>query len=176
MKKLTAKIKSKPKSKALNKALVSYQFLPDSELLNFAKQFSDNYKKLSVGEYFSGDKKYHISYLARIKDKNTGKILTTGARISTMTGIIELDKFIFKSKEYTPDFLFFIILWCVACNNQENKGDMKMADKMAVEYYLTTGRSKKNLALGYIKLFSKVTTDLNKERYELIEQMLGQKL
>jgi len=170
------RLKNKKAKDNIVKPVVSYQFLPDSELLNFAKQFSDNYKKWSVGEYFSDYKKYHISYFERIKDKITGKVLTTGARISNMSGIIELDKFIFKSKEYTPDFLFFIILWCVACNGQENKGDMKMADKLAVEYYLTTERSKKNLAFGYIKLFSKVATELNKERYELIAQMLGQKL
>lgn len=157
----------------LNKALIRYQFLPDPELLNFAKQFSDIYKKLTVGEYFSDEKKYHIKYLERIKDKNTGRILNTGARISNMTGIIELDKYIFKRKEYTPDFLFFIILWCVACNEQENKENMKMADKMVMEYYLTTERSKKNLEMGLIKLFSKALTDMNKERYELIAQMLG---
>ena len=155
------------------KADVSYRFLPDSNLLNFAKQFSDNYKKKSAGEYFSDDKKYHIKYLARIKNKNTGKVLTIGARISNMTGIIELDKFIFKSKQYTSDFLYFIILWCVARKNQENRGDIKMADKMAIEYYLTTERSKKNLALGCKKLFTANQTKLNKERYELILQMLG---
>ena len=151
--------------------LLKYQFLPDSELLNFAKYFSDNYKELNVGEYFSENKKYQIKYLARIRDKSTLKVLNAGAIVSNMTGIIELDKFIF-SKGYTSDFLFFIIIWCVACNSQENKGDMKMADKLAVEYYLTTGRSKKNLALGYVSFFSKVLTELNKERYEIITKML----
>ena len=146
------------------KSDAGYRFLPDSNLLRFAKQFSDNYKKAPVGEYFSYNEKYHIRYLKRIKDTNTG------ARISGVTGIIEIDKTIFKSKEYTPDFVFFIILWCVVCGEQK---DIKLADKITIEYYLTTGRSRKNLALGYLKLFSKVLTELNRERWKLIAQQNG---
>lgn len=147
-------------------------FLPDSELLDFAKEFSDNYKRLTVGNYFSSKKTYHIKYLTKVVDNITGKQLTTGARISNDTGIIQFDKSLFKSKEYTSDFIFYIIIWCVSCVNQSNKGDVKSADKNAIKYYLKTGRSKKNIAMGYVKLFSSVSTDLNKERIELIFQML----
>ena len=149
-----------------------YVFLPDSELLDFAKEFSDNYKRLTVGNYFSSKKTYHIKYLTNVIDDITGQKLITGARISNHTGIIQLDKSLLKSKEYTSDFIFYIIIWCIACNNQSNKGDVKWADKYAINYYLTTGRSKKNIAMGYVKLFSSISTDLNKERIELIFQML----
>ena len=75
-----------------------------------------------------------------------------------------------KNKEYTSDFVFFIIIWCASCYELEN---LAMADKAVIGYYLTTGRSKKNLMLGYIKLFSS-NIDLNKERLELIRKMLGE--
>ena len=150
--------------------IAEYVFTPDKELIAFANEFSKMYKKVRVGEYCSSNNKYHIKYLARIKNKNTGKALATGARISNMTGIIELDKFIYKSKEYTPDFLFFIIIWCVVC--RENKGNMKLSDKNAIKYYKTTKRSKRNIMKGFLKLFFTVPSLLNTERYKIIAQLL----
>lgn len=137
--------------------------LIDLELLKFAKEFSDNYKNYSVGEYFSDDKKYTIRYIEEIEG------IKTGAKISHKTGIIEIDKSIFKREGYNSDFVFYIILWCVICKEYL---DIKKADRIAIEYYSTTKRSKKNLKTGYLRLFSDVPTELNKERYELIEEML----
>ncbi len=94
--------------------------------------------------------------------------LKTSARASKYTGIIELDKIAFN-EGYTPDFIFFIILWCVAINYNN---DPFMADSLTTKYYLETGRSKKNLALGYIKLFSISPTPTNKKRYEKINNFI----
>jgi hypothetical protein len=145
----------------------------DAELINFAKQFSDSYKNLKIGEYFSENSKYHIKYLPELMDVRIKAPLAVGARIEIKTGIIELNRFIFKSKEYTPDFLFYIIIWCVVRNTIEGRNDIRNADKMTVEYYLTTGRSIKNLAVGCLNLFSIADApECNVERYKLIEQML----
>ena len=67
MKKKIPKTARQPKPEPLVKKTVSYQFLPDTELLDFAKKVSDGYKKLSIGAYYSKDKKYQINYLVRIK-------------------------------------------------------------------------------------------------------------
>lgn len=151
---------------------LNFKFIPEQELFDFAKQFSENYRTLTVGEYFSNDRKYQIKYLERIIDKNSGRKLNTGARISHTTGIIEIDKLIFESEQYTSDYLFFIILWCVV---EKMKRNPRLSDKITVEYYLTTGRSKKNLLIGYAKLFSSVMTELNVDRYKLLLEMLEEK-
>ena len=139
-------------------------FLPKAELLRFTKWFSENYKILSCGDYFSSHNNYHIKYVEKIIDTQTG------ARIARTSKTIEIDKSIFKNKEYTADFLFYIIILCVIM------GDFKCirsSDRLAVKYYLTTGRSNKNLKQGLIALFSDTPTELNIERYKLIEQMLN---
>jgi hypothetical protein len=144
-------------------------FLPDRELLDFAQEFSDNYKDLAAGKYLSSHENYRISYLDRMKDKS-GSVLQTGARYAQRANVIELDKFIFKKKDYTPDFLFFIILWCAAC--KYGMGRTKMVDKMVVEYYLTTGRARHNLMHGFTQLMGKSPSRLNVERCELMRVML----
>ena len=48
-------------------------FLPKAELLRFTKWFSENYKILSCGDYFSSHNNYHIKYVEKIIDTQTLK-------------------------------------------------------------------------------------------------------
>ena len=160
------------------KADVSYQFLPDSELVSFAKQFSDNFKLFSVGDYFSDNKKYHIKYLKELTEH--GRKLKTIARIANTSEFIELDKKGLKNKIYTADWVFFIILWCVAMRQVK---DAIEADRMTVDYYFGESvfngeekKTKKNIFSGCLKLFGKSPTELNVRRTVRLAQMLGQKL
>ncbi len=133
-------------NRGVGKSYPSKIFIPDPDLLKFAKEFSDAYKILSPGYYSSNNKKYHIDYLPRIKDPITNKISDTGIRIWNKSGIIELDKTFFNHKKFTSDFIFYQILVCVIYN--EHSFDIHKADELAVECYITTGRSKKNLMIG----------------------------
>lgn len=167
------------KSIAFESDAPSY-FLPDWELLTFAEYFSDNYKKLRVGEYFSNTKKYHIKYMARIKDKypDTGKLSMNPMRFSRRTGIIEADKFILKNKKYTPNFVEFLILWCIVC--KEQNGDFIKTDEITLEYYLgesafqgTEKRTKENILKGYYEMLRNNPTELNVIRYKKIFQIIN---
>lgn len=134
------------------------KFTPDKELLDFAESFSKIYKKSRGSFFISKNKKYQIRYLSRIPKTNTC------VRIGTKTGIIEMDKTLLKAKAYTPDFVFFMVLWCIAC--KEQNGDFAKSDIETIKYYQTTDRSIKNIFLGYLHLFSKtINVEFNKNRY-----------
>ncbi len=89
-------------------------FNPDSELVEFAKDFSDKYRILSAGRYESNGGKYTIDYLDQIRDKVTKAIINTLARIGHNSKIIQLDRSKFMSSKENSDFVFFLILWCIA--------------------------------------------------------------
>lgn len=130
-------------------------FTPDEELLKFATYFSEYYEKLDVGDYSSDNGNYNIRYMKRII--NNGEVSNTGARVGLNSGIIEMDEFIFKNKEYSSDYIFFLILWFTV--NRKYYSDVKLVDKISVEYYLKTLRSKDNLSNGWMKLFSPYKDD-----------------
>lgn len=154
-----------------NKPTVSepVNFTPDEELIEFANDFSKKYQTLSPGEYFSSQKHYHIRYLEKLALKN-GLFSKTGIRVGNSSGIIEMDKSIIMSEEITPDFIYFIIFWCVI---QKQRQDLVLSDKWAVKYYLSTGRSKNNLMMGYLAIFINTATELNLIRLNLIKHRLG---
>lgn len=89
-----------------------YIFEPDEELLKFATNFSDNYKDCPIGDYFSENKKYHISYVDEVIDRHTEEKIECGARIGHDSHLITIDKSFFSRDKITSDFLWFVILWC----------------------------------------------------------------
>ncbi|MFA7307630.1 MAG: hypothetical protein WC026_13260 [Hyphomicrobium sp.] len=173
MKKLTVKT-AKANTKyqyVYEETSANYSFKPNEELLEFAKEFSDSYTKLRVGDYVSNAETYKIKYLSQIKDKGVHN--KTGARVSNSTGIIELDKKILKHKCITPDFVFLLILWCIA--RYESKylfSSELVADETSLKYYLTTVRSKRNAIVGWVKLLSHAQTEQNKERLKKMFEIL----
>lgn len=130
------------------------KFKPDAELLKFATYFSDNYKSLPAGEYHSDGGKYSVKYLNRIRDKHSGNICTTLSRIGVKYGIIEIDRSEFRRNEkLTHNYVFYSIIWCVIRNFMHNCMEMKEyfdVDRIANEYYISTNRPKKDVAIGWI--------------------------
>jgi hypothetical protein len=62
-----------------------------ASFLKFAMEFSENAGILSTGRYVSDNKKYVIDYLPEIVHES-GKVLSTPARISNSTGRMEISK------------------------------------------------------------------------------------
>lgn len=140
------------------------KFKPDTELLKFAEDFSAKYKKLKAGTYQSEDSLYTIKYLNGIKDGRTGKPLTTVARVSQTTGIIELDKkTLLRNKGANKNFVFYIILWCIV--RRYYSETYYEADMLTTQYYMTTSRSKKNILAGWKMIFSKNNLEENTKRF-----------
>lgn len=138
----------------------------NSELLNFAKHFSNTYTTLSTGTYHSENNKYQIEFVEDFSDsRNPIKVIKSN-------GTIEVAKNIILNHEYTPDFVFYLIIWSVI------KFDLikyQLADELATDFYLTTKRSPKNLLKGYIIISKNKPSDFNKRRYKLVELLVKKK-
>lgn len=143
------------------------QFSPTPELLIFANEFSESYKVLTADKegvsYVSNDKQYHIKYFDHIFKINDYRAINSPSRTGHNTKIIEISKNKLIELKSKNDFVFFLILWGVQILVNLPKGDMK-TDKQVLNYYLTTGRSIKNVATGFIKMCSNTDTELNKKR------------
>lgn len=137
----------------------------DDELLELAYYFSDNYRSLKVDTYFSKDKTYCIEYLDRIIIGMSGEWDKTGVRVAMQAGVIEMDKTILSDEEYTSDFIFYLIIWCISRRQNDS---IIQADNAAIKYYQSTRRSIKNLLKGFAKLVSNSNTALNMRRTENI--------
>ncbi len=166
MKKHRKKAITKPR-KSKSRSVI--KFSPDAELLAFAESFSDHYKVLTAGEYVSDNRKYQITYFNRIRDQYTRRVINTGARVSQNTGIIHLDKFIFKNKAYNNDYIFYVIMWCVI---EYQYKDIMLSDRIALQYYLSTGRSKQNILIAQGELFKTAPSNLNIKRAKIMSKIL----
>jgi len=147
-------------------------FNPPQQLVDLAERFADNYKTLQVGEYCSDDDEFHIKYLSKIKD-SSGRQTKCGARVSHNTGIIELDKSVLKNKKYSSDFVYFVILWLYVIYN--NNGNFILADKLAINHYLTTKRLHKNLAVSINVFLKNFPSELNKKRLKEVNKIILKK-
>ncbi len=113
----------------------------DPSLFKFADEFSSLYKKLitGAGVYKSDDRKYVIRY-----DHNWPAVCSFG---HTSKQIVFGKK---QIKGYSPNYVFYLILWATAIG--KNKGKTMKADHIATAQYLTTGRSKIDLLIGFSKM------------------------
>ncbi len=138
------------------------------EFLSFAEYFSDNYRNLSTGNYISDNQKYHIRYLNQIKDIH-GNIVRL-ARVGITTRVIELSKYDLSSEKITSDFVFYFIIWCAIESKELN---VKLTDRIALDYYLKTECSKSNLIAGFEYLFELAPSELNTQRLETIKNIIN---
>lgn len=148
-------------------------FNPDTELIEFAKYFSDNYKNLKEWVYLSEKANYKISYIDSIVDAKTLNLVNSTARISTISKVIEINRLSLLNGNYNSDYVFYLILWLVAKDkfHLENKSDTHV-DILVLNYYVTTGRSLKNMALGFIYSIKNNISDYNHKRYLAIDNYI----
>jgi hypothetical protein len=148
-------------------------FNPDAELVEFAKDFSGKYKSIEEGFYASSNGNYNISYLDLIIDYKTLNVLNTTARISNIYQVIEINRLSLLNENYNSDYVFYIIIWLVAKHmyHKENKSDTYV-DILVLNYYVTTGRSLKNMALGFIHSIKNHNSEYNHKRYLAIDKYI----
>ena len=133
---------------------------PDKELTHFADTFSKHYKKLPAGFYSSANGTYRLEYKKYIKGSKTGaRIVIDGAR----SGLVEIDKREYKSALVTADWVFYIIIWCHVV--RAVKGDCLLADSIMLDWYATTGRSMRNIFIGYCYLLQNTHSVDNMKRF-----------
>ena len=156
------------------KKMPTVKFKPNNELIKFAKKFSKNFKKIGEGDYLSdGKKKYKIRYTNGIKDSHRERMLSTFCRVSIKDKHMEFDRKALRKKDIHIDFVFFLILWCIARLKVKSEFE---ADAITVKYYFTTGRSFIPVLNGWKKQFfiSKFNNKMNTKRFDEMIDLVKQ--
>ena len=148
--------------------------------VKFAQQFTDNASILSSGKrkphiYRSDDAKFHIDYFDIIRDKKTGAIINTPARVGHQTGIIEVSKKDFL--RYTVPMRMIILLHEYA-HKHLNKDigrpidDEIGADVNALSIYLSLGYSPLEAHYAFLNVFKTANNAGNRKRYLVLSDFI----
>jgi hypothetical protein len=148
--------------------------------IQFAKEFAENASVLSSGSttphiYRSNDAKFTIDYYDIIRDKVTGKKLSTPARIGHNSGIIEVSKKHFLS--YTVPMRMVILLHEFAHKFLNPTIGRPIsyetgADIQALNIYLSLGFSELEAHQAFLYVFKNADTEENHKRYKIINDFI----
>ena len=146
--------------------------------VNFAQAFSENAGILSAEDggknysvYMSDDRNFRINYFDTLRTRDGKKKLRTPARISKMTGIIDVAKD--KFKEYSVPMRMAILLheFCHYFVNKERENEEE-ADYNALLIYLGLGYPRIEAEKVFLKVFYKSPSDGNVDRYKKIDSII----
>ena len=131
------------------------------DLIKFAKDFSNNFKRLSNnGLYISSCGKYQIKYFDYLRGNHSGKIIDTPYRVSNRTGIMEFSKV--KMIDMPQSFIFNAVIWCYLIYKAPS--DYVAADVKSINCSLKNGFSKKELFTKYCDIFKSNMYEFNINR------------
>jgi len=148
---------------------------------DFAVDFAQNAATYSASSnmkphiYRSDDGKFEINYYDIIRDKRSGKPLTTPARVGHQTGIIEVSKKKFLS--YTVPARLVILLHEFAHKHLNPKINRKIdyetgADIQALYIYLGKGWSPMESHKAFLEVFENAKSNENHKRYKIIRDFI----
>lgn len=127
---------------------VDGEIIYDEEFIKLADRFSKSYRHLGPGTFMSLKGNYQIDFLEKIYENNDPAAeSTTDARVSHLTGRIEISQAKLIKRGYTDNYIFFLLLWCRAAY-AKNIYDTLPADRIALYYYALTGRSMRDVFVG----------------------------
>mgnify|MGYP003395235263 CR=1 FL=1 len=142
-----------------------------SDLVKFAKEFSEKYKKLSCGTFISGCGKYRIDYVHRRKTDNKSPY-----GVDIRTGIMEFSKP--RTVNTPPSYVFNGIIWCQVLfkirqkNEDDYTDNYRKADLKALQCSMENGYSKKELFKQYCKVLKGSPSKQNRDRIEKLYQFI----
>jgi hypothetical protein len=143
------------------------------EFLEFAQQFSENAGILDAGRdgtmYQSRSGKFKILYLDQIISKKTGKVLSTPARISNKTAIIEVSKAEYSKYSVPMRLVILTHEYSHFYLNKDIRNEMQ-ADLNGLYYYYGLGYSPVEAHRAFLTVFSKADTAQNELRYQMIKK------
>lgn len=156
----------------MKKSKLELIFKPSKELIEFADYFSNNYKKLNIGEYSSRNNNYEISYLSEIEET------PTVFRTHRESGLIQIDKRTLKKNKFTNNFVFYMIIWCAIIKEIPsflNNHSYELCDLIAINYYKKTGRPTNSIIKGYELLLRENLNYCNERRFKELKNQLSLK-
>lgn len=140
--------------------------------IDFAKRFCFNLDNLPTGKYYeSKDGMFTILFSDTILYQN-GKEMTTPARISRTTGIIQVSKKAFLKMTY-PMRLAILLHEMSHFYLNEKIDDEMEADLNGLLLYLGLGYPRIEAHEAWLGTFIDRPTELNKKRYDLIKKFIN---
>ena len=136
-------------------------FTPSESLLELADRFSKEFKTTKEEIFKSNDGNYYLHY-SDLKERHTGQLVKSYARVGMKSGKIELNRrLLIDNDKINPDFIFYIVLWCVAHRSITNH---YKCDEVTLKYYKTTSRSPKDVLIGWLEQAKVTEVSFIKER------------
>jgi len=168
------------KTESLQTCPINMKFGTES-FVKFAQWFSENASILSgtvqgkPSTYRSNDGKFQIDYFNKIVDRDTGRVLTTPARIGHTSGIIEVSKSDFL--RYTVPMRMIILLHEYAhkyLNPEVNKpiAYETGADINALNIYLALGYPPAEAYYAFLHVFKDANNADNAKRYHILNDFI----
>jgi hypothetical protein len=161
----------------------TYPLWGDKDVFNFvkfAKEFSANASVLSSGDfkpsiYRSDDGKFCIDYYNKIRDRKSGRFVSTPARIGHQTGIIEISKSDFE--KYTVPMRMVILLHEFSHKYMNPKVNREISDEIAADInalniYLSLGYPDIEAQYAFLRVFKGANNSLNKKRYLILDDFI----
>ncbi len=107
---------------------------PDTwDFIRHACEFAKKFDTLSTGIYTDDKKRFPIVLSEQIRNRDTGKVMNTPARVSRVTGQIEVSRE--KFKKYTVPMRVFILLHEFSHYNLQTSNELE-CDLQALQWYL----------------------------------------
>jgi hypothetical protein len=142
------------------------------EFIKFAEEFAYLSPTLDAGgtRYYSDDEQYTIILLDDII--TDGQPDSTPARISRMNGVIEVSKALFD--DYSVPMRIAILLHEYAHYylNRDMKDELE-ADYHSLKIYIALGYPRIDAYNVYLDVFENTPTELNKERYQQLNELFN---
>ena len=143
--------------------------------VRFAEEFSEQAGFLPASKegdiYKSNNGKFRIDYFDIIRSKDNGKTISTPARISQLTGKIEVSAKAFR--KYTIPMRMAILMHEYA-HFYVNKvpSDESEADINGLKIYFTRGYPKISAYNVFLNVFKRSPSNANKERYDMLDNFI----
>lgn len=138
----------------------------EKDFISFAYDFARDAGTIDTDTYISDYDNFIVRYLPVLKNRDSGKVLSTPARINRRTGIKEVarEKFI----KYTV-FMRIIILFHEFFHWFWNTRSEQKADRGAIDWALSLGFPETEVMYAFTRVFPKKNKFLEKREKDNIE-------
>ena len=141
----------------------------------FAQEFCEEASYLNAtpkGEtYMSNNGKFRIDYFDKIRNRSTGKVVSTPARISQINGKIEISKDMF-SKYSVPMRMAIILHEYSHFYLNVNPSSEIESDINGLRIYLSMGYPRIDAYNVFLNVFKTSANDLNLDRFEKLDNFI----
>lgn len=148
--------------------------------LKFAKKFAENASNFTAGDkiphiYRSEDNQFTIDYYLRIRDRKTGRFVSTPARVGHKTKIIEVSKKAFLKYSVPMRIIILLHEFSHVWMNPKNGRHISYetgADIAALNIYLSEGYPDIEAHNAFLYVFKDANNKPNHKRYKIIKDFI----